>query len=52
MLELNQIPRANEINFAVLTTLPTFFLTLSLAPTCVGLPHVTLLRSGIFNRAH
>ena len=30
MLELNQILRANEINFAVLTALPAFFLSLLL----------------------
>ncbi|KAI3768333.1 hypothetical protein L2E82_18919 [Cichorium intybus] len=28
MMELNQILRANEINFAILAALPTFFLSL------------------------
>jgi nuclear-control-of-ATPase protein 2 len=30
MLELNQILRANEINFAILAALPAFFLSLFL----------------------
>lgn len=30
MLELNQILRANEINFAILAALPAFFLSLVL----------------------
>lgn len=30
MLELNQILRANEINFAILAALPAFFLSLLL----------------------
>ncbi|GLJ59164.1 hypothetical protein SUGI_1495740, partial [Cryptomeria japonica] len=31
MLELNQILRANEINFAILAALPAFFITIILA---------------------
>lgn len=31
MLELDQILRANEINFAILAALPAFFLSLLLA---------------------
>lgn len=30
MLELNQILRANEINFAILAALPAFFLSLGI----------------------